>query len=97
MFQAQRDLNQARNNELQALVDYVKSTVDFEAAQEAPLQGTSAPSDVNAGVGNPTGVGNLTGVTGTTGTNGDDNGHGSSSSQGSGAGIRGSGNEQSGS
>ena len=70
VFQAQRDLNQARNNELQALVDHVKSTVDFEAAQEAPLQGTSAPTDVNAGVGNPTGVGNLTGVTGTTGTNG---------------------------
>ena len=70
VFQAQRDLNQARNNELQALVDYVKSTVDFEAAQEAPLQGTSAPSDVNAGVGSLTGVGNLTGVTGTTGTNG---------------------------
>jgi outer membrane protein len=38
VFQAQRDLNQARNNELQALVDYVKSTVDFDAAQETPLQ-----------------------------------------------------------
>jgi outer membrane protein len=38
VFQAQRDLNQARNNELQALVDYVKSTVDFDAAQETPIQ-----------------------------------------------------------
>jgi outer membrane protein len=37
VFQAQRDLNQARNNELQALVDYVKSTVDFDASQETPL------------------------------------------------------------
>ena len=44
VFQAQRDLNQARNNELQALVDYVKSTVDFEASQETPLQGTSVPA-----------------------------------------------------
>ena len=40
VFQAQRDLNQARNNELQALLDYFKSVVDFEAAQEAPLTGS---------------------------------------------------------
>lgn len=46
VFQAQRDLNQARNNELQALVDYVKSTVDFEAAQEAPLQATVGTSSL---------------------------------------------------
>jgi outer membrane protein len=54
VFQAQRDLNQARNNELQALVDYVKSTVDFEAAQEAPL---------NATVGNSLTTGTTTGTT----------------------------------
>ena len=30
VFQAQRDLNQARNNELQALIDYLKSVVDFQ-------------------------------------------------------------------
>ncbi|HTM33447.1 MAG TPA: TolC family protein [Vicinamibacterales bacterium] len=54
VFQAQRDLNQARNNELQALVDYVKSTVDFEAAQEAPL---------NATVGNSLITGTTTGTT----------------------------------
>jgi outer membrane protein TolC len=68
VFQAQRDLNQARNNELQALVDYVKSTVDFEAAQETPLQQqqTSDPSNQNTGFGNLTGVGNLTGAAGTT-------------------------------
>ena len=64
VFQAQRDLNQARNNELQALVDYVKSTVDFEAAQETPLQSGSSLSNVN------TGFGNLTGATGSTGTTG---------------------------
>ena len=47
VFQAQRDLDQARNNELQALLDYNKSVVDFEAAQEAPLTGTSGISTVN--------------------------------------------------
>ena len=39
VFQAQRDLSQARNNELQAIIDYLKSVVDFETAQEAPLAG----------------------------------------------------------
>jgi len=39
VFQAQRDLNQARNNELQAITDYLKSVVDFQTAQEAPLGG----------------------------------------------------------
>ena len=37
VLQAQRDLNQARNNELQALIDYLKSVVDYETAQVAPL------------------------------------------------------------
>jgi outer membrane protein TolC len=49
VFQAQRDLNQARNNELQALVDYVKSGVDFEAAQETPLQATVGVAGVVTG------------------------------------------------
>jgi outer membrane protein TolC len=62
VFQAQRDLNQARNNELQALVDDVKSTVDFEAAQETPLQNISG-SGLNAGTG-----GLNTGGSGLTGT-----------------------------
>ena len=47
VFQAQRDLNQARNNELQALLDYGKSVVDFEAVQEAPLTATGGISTVN--------------------------------------------------
>jgi aminopeptidase N len=37
VLQAQRDLNQARNNELQALIDYLKSVVDFETSKVAPL------------------------------------------------------------
>ncbi|MBI4266352.1 MAG: TolC family protein [Acidobacteria bacterium] len=38
VFQAQRDLAQARNNELQAILDYNRSLVDFETVQEAPLR-----------------------------------------------------------
>ncbi len=37
VFQAQRDLSQAQNNELRAILDYNKSVVDFETVQEAPL------------------------------------------------------------
>ena len=36
--QAQRDLAQARTNEIRAISDYNKSVVDFEAVQEAPLR-----------------------------------------------------------
>ena len=39
VFQAQRDLAQSRNSELQAVLDYIKSLVDFEAVQEVPLGG----------------------------------------------------------
>jgi len=39
VFQAQRDLSQARNNELRAILDYNQSVVDFETVQEAPLSG----------------------------------------------------------
>jgi outer membrane protein TolC len=38
VFQAQRDLAQARNNELRAVLDYSRSVVDFETVQEAPLR-----------------------------------------------------------
>jgi HAE1 family hydrophobic/amphiphilic exporter-1 len=38
VFQAQRDLAQARNNELRAILDYNRSMVDFETVQEAPLR-----------------------------------------------------------
>ena len=39
VFQAQRDLAVARNNELLATLDYLKALVDFEAVQQVPLLG----------------------------------------------------------
>jgi len=39
VFQAQRDLAQARTAEIQAISDYNKSLVDFEAVQQAPING----------------------------------------------------------
>lgn len=47
VFQAQRDLNQARNNELQSLLDYNKSVVDYETSQEAPLTGAAGVAGVS--------------------------------------------------
>jgi HAE1 family hydrophobic/amphiphilic exporter-1 len=38
VFQAQRDLAVARNNELRAILDYNQSVVDLETVQEVPLQ-----------------------------------------------------------
>ena len=42
VFQAQRDLAQARNNELRAVLDFNRSIVDLETVQEAPLAGAAA-------------------------------------------------------
>ncbi len=53
VLQAQRDLNQARNNELQALIDYLKSVVNYETAQVAPL-GAGAGVTVISGSGGGT-------------------------------------------
>ncbi len=39
VFQAQRDLAQARNAELRAILDYNRSLVDLETGQEAPVSG----------------------------------------------------------
>lgn len=39
VFQSQRDLATARNSELSALLDYLRSLVDFDAVQEIPLGG----------------------------------------------------------
>jgi outer membrane protein len=39
VFQAQRDLALARNNELRAVLDYSQSVVDLETVQEVPLAG----------------------------------------------------------
>ena len=41
VFQAQRDLSQARTAEIQAISDYNKSLVDFEAVQLAPINGSA--------------------------------------------------------
>jgi outer membrane protein TolC len=41
VLQAQRDLAQARNAELQAILDYTRSLVNFETVQEAPVGGSS--------------------------------------------------------
>jgi outer membrane protein len=42
VFQAQRDLALARNNELRAVLDYNQSVVDLETVQEVPLTGGGA-------------------------------------------------------
>ena len=47
VIQAQRDLSQARNSELQAIIDYLKSVVDYETAQLAPLGATALVSPVS--------------------------------------------------
>jgi outer membrane protein TolC len=39
VFQAQRDLATARSNEQRAILDYIRSLVDFDAVQEIPLFG----------------------------------------------------------
>jgi len=39
VVQAQRDLAQARNNELQAALEYVKAVIEFETLQEAAPAG----------------------------------------------------------
>jgi outer membrane protein len=41
VFQAQRDLSSARSVEIQAISDYNKSLVDFEAVQQVSLNGTN--------------------------------------------------------
>ena len=52
VFQAQRDLSQARTSEVRAISDYNKSLVDFEAVQEVPLGGGgSGITAVAAGAG----------------------------------------------
>ena len=50
VVQAQRDLSLARTVEIQAISDYNKSLVDFEAVQQVPLTGGgSVPSSVQVG------------------------------------------------
>jgi outer membrane protein len=49
VFQAQRDLSQARANELRAVTDYNRSLVDFETVQEAPLTGGGGVTPITTG------------------------------------------------
>ncbi len=41
VFQVQRDLAQARNNELRAILDFNRSLVDLDTVQQAPIAGSS--------------------------------------------------------
>ena len=41
VIQAQRDLAQAKINELRAILDYVNSKTDYETVQVAPVSGSS--------------------------------------------------------
>jgi len=41
VFQTQRDLAVARNNELKAILDFAQSVVDLETVQEVPLTPTA--------------------------------------------------------
>jgi outer membrane protein TolC len=49
VFQAQRDLAQARTNEIRALADYNKSLVDIEAVQDTTLTGSVPLTSAAAG------------------------------------------------
>ncbi len=51
VFQAQRDLSEARNNELRATLDYNQSLVDFEAVQEASIGTGTAVTSPTQGLG----------------------------------------------
>jgi outer membrane protein TolC len=59
VFQAQRDLAQARTNEIRATSDYNKSLVDLEAVQETSLTGGSGAL-TNAAAGTVQPLGSLT-------------------------------------
>jgi hypothetical protein len=62
VLQAQRDLAQARNNELSAVLDYLRSLTDFEALQEASLE--TGGSTVSVTGGNVTAAGSAPAVSG---------------------------------
>jgi outer membrane protein len=50
VFQVQRDLAQARNNELRAILDFNRSLIDLETVQQVPLGGGAAVvTTLNAG------------------------------------------------
>jgi outer membrane protein len=51
VVQAQRDLRDAQNTELRALLDYRRAQVEFERVQEVPTGGGAGVSAINAGGG----------------------------------------------
>jgi outer membrane protein len=61
VFQAQRDLAQARNDELNAILAYSRAQTDFETVQVAPVLGANTTTAATATSGNV-----LTGVTAVT-------------------------------
>jgi outer membrane protein TolC len=68
VVQAQRDSADAQIAELRAVLNYIKSLVDFQRLQEAPMTRSTAGSASTAGTGLSTGSGRTGG--GTTGTSG---------------------------
>ena len=48
VVQAQRDLRDAQNAELRALLDYRRAQVDFERVQEVPAGGGGGITNINA-------------------------------------------------
>jgi outer membrane protein len=77
VVQAQRDLAQAKDSELKAIIDYVESLVNFEASQEAPLTGSGSTGTTNQNQ-NQNQNGNGTNGTGNNGGSGTTSGTGSS-------------------
>ena len=69
VFQAQRDLAQARNDELNAILNYNRSEIDLETVQRAPVAGagTATVATVTSGtVGIGVNTGNAAGASTTT-------------------------------
>ncbi|MDE3154155.1 MAG: TolC family protein [Acidobacteriota bacterium] len=65
VFQAQRDLSSARNDEIQAILDYNKALVDFQTVQESALS-SNGGNIVLGGTTSTTGTAGSTGTIGTT-------------------------------
>jgi|TARA_Y100001949_G_scaffold99738_1_gene84116 outer membrane protein TolC len=75
VFQAQRDLAQARNNELGAILDYNQAIVDFDAVQESSLTGGGGSFTLTGagGTGSTASTGNGQTTTGNSGQTGGGN------------------------
>jgi hypothetical protein len=75
VFQAQRDLAQARNNELGAILDYNQAIVDFDAVQESSLTGGGGSFTLTgaSGTGSTASTGNGQTTTGNSGQTGGGN------------------------